>query len=278
MAVDRAALAKETAVLYALPAAEYTAARNARAKALRTSDRELAAAVAKLPKPSAAAAAANRLAREQPSEVRELIQAGKRLRQAQEAAVAGKAADLSTAVAEHRAALERVQREARRLRLSGAVLEQAVRTVRAASVDPELQPLLERALLAEEAEPAGFGLDPSLVPPGLVPRGKATRGKATHEKTAQKTTQGKTQPRKAPQGKTSASSSARKTAAARRRAEAEGRVRAAEEALAQAKRDARTAEQELARADNTAAAAGRGVEAAEAGLLEAREKVKRPSV
>ena len=248
MAVDRAALAKETAVLYALPAAEYTAARNARAKALRTNDRELAAAVAKLPKPSAAAAATNRLAREQPSEVRELIQAGKRLRLAQEAAVSGRAAadGLATALAEHRAALVRVQREARRLQLSDAVLERAVRTVRAASIDSELQPLLERGLLAAEAESAGFGLDPALVP--QVP---------------------KPQPKARPSA--SAGASASMSADRERRAKTTARVRTAETALAQAKRDARAAQQELARAEGAAAAAERELARAEAALLEARD-------
>jgi len=246
VALDRAALAKETAELYALPAAEYTAARKARAKALRASDPELAAAVAKVQKPSAAGAAANQLAREQPSEVRELIEAGKRLRQAQEAAVSGQAADLGAAVVEHRAALERIQREARRLRLSDAVLERAVRTVRAASIDPELQPLLERGLLADEAEPAGFGLDPALVLPGSAPARKARP-----------------------------SSSGGKSADRERRAAAKKRVRAAEGAVAQAKRDARAAEQELARAEGAATAARQSLEATEATLLEAFEEAER---
>ena len=164
MLVD-APLAKEAGKLYALPAGEFTAARNARAKGLRARDPELAAAVATLPKPTVAAAAVNRLARDQPSEVRELIQAGKRLRATQERALAGKGEpdDLQQAIGEHRAALERLQREARRLRLSDAVLERVVRTIRAASLDPDAQRLLERGLLAEELEAAGFALDPGLV-------------------------------------------------------------------------------------------------------------------
>src|ERR671910_1553778 len=119
-------LARETQKLYGLPLSEFTAARNARAKALKQQDPELAAAVAALPKPSVAAGALNELAREDPSEVRALIQSGKRLRAAQEAAVAGKSgADLNDAVAEHRAALDRVTRDLRRRKLSGATLEKA---------------------------------------------------------------------------------------------------------------------------------------------------------
>ena len=69
---------------------------------------------------------------------------------------------MAPATREHRAALERVLREARRLELTGAVLERVASTLRAASIDPDLQPLLERGLLAREVESAGFGLDPGL--------------------------------------------------------------------------------------------------------------------
>lgn len=73
-------LARETQKLYALPRAEFTAARNARAKALRRDDSALAAAVPALPKPNLAAALLNGLVRDDPSEVRALVQSRKRLR------------------------------------------------------------------------------------------------------------------------------------------------------------------------------------------------------
>lgn len=93
------ALVRETQKLYGLPLSQFTPARNARAKALKQENPELAAAVAGLPKPSLAAAALNELVREDPSEIRALVQSGKRLRQAQEAAVTGKkGADLNSAV------------------------------------------------------------------------------------------------------------------------------------------------------------------------------------
>lgn len=157
-------LVRETQRLYGLPQSEFTAARSARAKELRKDDPDLAAAVAGLPKPSVAAAALNELVREDPSEVRALLQSGKRLRQAQEAAVSGKkGADLSAAIQEHRTALDRVQRDLRRRKLSGPTLEKATQTLRVASVDPELQPLLDRGILSEELAASGFGLDPGLV-------------------------------------------------------------------------------------------------------------------
>ena len=79
--VDRE-LMRETEALYGLPAGEFTKARNARAKELRAEQPELAALLAKLPKPTAAAAAINRVARDDPSEVRALVQAGRAVRPA----------------------------------------------------------------------------------------------------------------------------------------------------------------------------------------------------
>ena len=157
-------LVRESQKLYALPLSEFTLARNARAKALKRDDPELAAAVAALPKPSVAAGALNELVHEDPSEIRALIQSGRRLRQAQEAAVAGKkGADLNAAIAEHRGALDRLQRDLRRRKLSGPTLEKATQTLRVASLDPDLWPLLERGLLHEDLTASGFGLDPGLV-------------------------------------------------------------------------------------------------------------------
>jgi hypothetical protein len=223
-------LQREAAELYALPAAEFTAARNARAKALKATQPELAGHVAKLAKPTAAAAAVNRLARDEPSEVRALAQAGRALRAAQEAAVTGKgAADaLGAATAEHRAALERVAREARRLKLSQSVLERVIATLRTASLDPELQPLLERGVLAHELESSGFGLDPGLVvaAPKRRPAGK---------------------PKPEP-----------KVDAAQR-----ARVREARERLAASKRELTSAKQALGRAERQVAEAEAELEAAQ---------------
>ena len=150
-------LVRETQKLYGLPLSQFTAARNARAKALRKSDPELAAAVAALPKPSVSAGALNELVHEDPSEVRALVQSGKRLRQAQEAAVSGKkGADLNEAIKEHRVALDRVQRDLRRRKLSATTIDRATQTLRVASLDPELWPLLERGLLYEDLTASGL--------------------------------------------------------------------------------------------------------------------------
>ena len=195
--------------------------------------------MAKLPKPTAAAAAVNRLARREPSEVRALIQAGKRLRDAQERAVGGRAGGekLQEAIREHRAALDRVQREARRLKLSDAVLERVGATFRAASIDPELQPLLQRGLLAHEVEASGFALDPGLAVARVPPPKPQARAKAAPAKAA--------------------------------RAE----LKAAKERLAEARRAASAADRALKQAQRQADAAASALREAEAEVEAAEQKL-----
>ena len=70
--------------LYALPREDFTAARNAAAKQAREQGhRELAEQIGTLRRPSTAAWVANLLAREQPSEIRALVELGDGLREAQ---------------------------------------------------------------------------------------------------------------------------------------------------------------------------------------------------
>lgn len=211
-------LLRETQKLYGLPATEFTAARNARAKALKQDDPELAEAVAKVPKPTVAAAALNELVREDPSEVRALVQSGKRLRAAQESAVKGKQVDLDAAIREHREALDRVQRDLRRRKLTGATLDRATQTLRVASLDPDLHTLLERGLFHEDLTSSGFGLDP-----GIVPARKSAPRKKSPPKDDRKERE-------------------------QRRREAERRLGEAEDALADAERRAKAAQREVERA------------------------------
>jgi hypothetical protein len=178
--------------------------------------------------------------------VRALIQAGKRLRDAQERAVRGRSGGeaLPDAIREHRAALERVQREARRLKLSEPVLERALATFRAASIDPELQPLLEKGLLAREVEASGFALDPSLA----VARPPASRKRQAAPK----------QQKPKPQAKAAA------------RAE----LKAARERLAEARREASAAGRTLAQAQRESDRADEAVQEAEAAVEAAQAKLR----
>jgi hypothetical protein len=76
--------------LYALPIAEFIAARDALAKELRAAgDKEGAAEVKALRRPTAAAAVVNRLAREHAAEVEQLVSLGNSLRAAQQRALRG---------------------------------------------------------------------------------------------------------------------------------------------------------------------------------------------
>ena len=233
------ALAREASELYALPEADYTRARNARAKELRAEDPELAAAVAKLPKPSRPLATINHLARDDPSEIRALIQSGKRLRKLQEDAVGGKGqpSDLSGAMGEFRESLERVQRQARARGLTDALLTRVASTLRTAALDPELQPLLERGLLAEEPDAAGFAIDPSLAVAA---------------------------PQPAPSGRTDVKPKRPKATDLKR----------AREKLSQAKMSLREAERELARARKAADEAEKEAEAAAAAVEQAEAELE----
>ena len=71
--------------LYALPAEEFTAARDAAAKDVRADDAELAKQVKALKRPSASAWLVNQLARQRADRLEELLALGDDLRAAQEA-------------------------------------------------------------------------------------------------------------------------------------------------------------------------------------------------
>ena len=83
MATD--ALTAVAEELYALVPEEFTAARNSRAKAAKADDAELARGIGALRRPSPAAWIVNRLAREQPDGLDELLDLGDALREAQAA-------------------------------------------------------------------------------------------------------------------------------------------------------------------------------------------------
>src|SRR5436190_19943757 len=95
--------------LYALSPEDFTAARNALAKELRAAgDKDTAAAVAKLRRPSVGAHALNQVAREQPEVIEDALDAGIALREASEAAAGGDASGLREATAAERAAAQAV--------------------------------------------------------------------------------------------------------------------------------------------------------------------------
>ena len=126
--------------LYALPADEFVAARNERAKAARAAGaRELAAAIGKLAKPNAAAWLANQLARSYADDVRALVDLGASMRNA--------------TAALDRDELRRLSTEQRRLMAS--LVRQARQVAEAAGIRPNEATIrgLEDILHAALAEP-----------------------------------------------------------------------------------------------------------------------------
>jgi hypothetical protein len=234
-------MADEAERLYGLPLEEFTAARDAAAKELRRAgDRDAAAALAKLPKPTPAAWAANQVARTEPDVLDAFLSAGSALREAQEAALAGDAGKLREATRAQRTAVEAFMAAAQPLQPNGRPLSRAMSdrlrtTLLAAAGNEELSDALADGRLALEAEAGGAWPPPDQEEVAAAPRRAkpARRAKSTEGRKLVTDTNKR------------ASRAARKTterdeAAERERAEAKERERAEREA-------ARAARQELER-------------------------------
>src|SRR4051794_13756609 len=171
--------------LYGLPLEEFTPARDKSAKELRKAgDKETAARVAKLPKPTPAAWAANQVAREQPGMIEALLDAGAALRAAQDAAMSGGgAAALREATLNERHAIDDVMRVAVKLKPGGKALSRAMAdrlrtTLHAAAGDPELRAALSAGRLTGEAQAGGawpFATGAEDAPAVELPKPKAKR-------------------------------------------------------------------------------------------------------
>src|SRR3954469_19014190 len=173
--------------LYGLPLEDFTRERDAAARELRKAkERDAAAAVGKLPKPSQASWAANALARERRELVDALLEAGDDLREAQEAAVAGKgAAALREAAAAQRAAVDALVDAAQELRPSGRkptaqTLDRLRTTLNAAATDDDVRAALDQGRLVEDASGSGaWGLMEGWDAPAVEPK---PRRRATPKK------------------------------------------------------------------------------------------------
>src|SRR3954462_7138325 len=167
--------------LYGLPLEQFTAERDAAAKALRKGgDGEAAAVRAKLPKPTAAAWAANQIARTEPDVRDEFLAAGAALREAQEAALAGDAGGLREATRAQRAAVDAFMAAAQPLQPGGRPLSRAMSdrlrmTLLAAAGNEELSEALADGRLALEAEAGGAGPPPAASDVAAAPRRREPR-------------------------------------------------------------------------------------------------------
>ncbi len=145
--------------LYALAPDEFTKARNERAKALRAEDKELAARLGKLPKPSTAAWVVNMLARYQAEQLTRVLDLGAAMRQAQQSLDGDELRELSR---QRRQLTYAVSTEARRLardlgvRVSDAVTAQVEETLRAAMTDEGAAQAVRTGQLVEALTATGI--------------------------------------------------------------------------------------------------------------------------
>ena len=226
--------------LYGLPPDEFTRARDEKAKELRSQgDRDSAAAVKALRKPTVAAAALNVLARSRAKEVERLLDAGEKLRAAQEELLSGgDRAAFGQAVARERELVSELTAEA-----PAGLEEKVAATLHAAALDPELAEELRAGRLVREQEAiGGFG---SAGPAGPAPeRDKGSRAS------------GRTRPPK------------------RAKAKPAGGDPPSRERLAAARTDERHARRELEAAERALEHAQARADAAQAHAAEAAERAK----
>ncbi len=152
--------------LYGLPLERFVPERTALARTLRDEgQREEAAKVAKLPKPSIAAWAVNQLVRTQHSAISDLFDAGDALQSAQADLLAGRSdgAALRQAAERERRAVEGLMERARGLlsseghELSQATLDRVADTLHAAALEDEVRGHVQEGCLQKELRHAGLG-------------------------------------------------------------------------------------------------------------------------
>jgi hypothetical protein len=155
-------LEREIDRLYAAPAEEFTGKRKALAKKLREQgERAAAMRVEDLRKPTAAAAFVNHLARGERMNVRALLAAGERLREAQAKLLRGASpAAIHKAADDERKALSALLAAARREGATEPTLRKVEQTLRAAAIDEDARALLQQGRLTQDLQPIGFGFGP----------------------------------------------------------------------------------------------------------------------
>ena len=145
--------------LYALPQDAFTAARDARAKELKA-DKDLAAAVKRLKKPSVAAWIVNLFVRRESEQVEQVIAVGTALREAQEGM---DATELRALTRQRRQLTSAITQQARELardegvKVTSAVSDQVEATLTAAMLDPACAQAVRSGLLV--AALAATGVD-----------------------------------------------------------------------------------------------------------------------
>ncbi len=191
----------EVAQLYGLPLNEFVPRRDALARELRKADdRERAAEVGKLKRPTVAAWAVNQLARRNRKDLDLLLDAGHRLRTGQVQAVeSGDASQFEKARGDHERAVRKLLGDAREVLAEerGAASDQALssieRTLRYASIDDEHRAELASGTLTTEVEAPGFGAFAGMALPPQAPSSKPKRESASEHRARVTAAQGRAQ-------------------------------------------------------------------------------------
>jgi hypothetical protein len=183
--VDKAELNAEIDRLYGVPLDEFVPQRDALAKRLRAAgERDAAAAVKALRKPTAGAWALNQAVRRRSAETQALLGAGERLRAAHAALLSGGDRDELRAAMDEQRKLAAVLSDcaeaiASETGKSGPALKERVRsTLHAAALDDEVREQLSSGRLVREREAVGMGgpfgdTGPTGAPPR--PRDRSTK-------------------------------------------------------------------------------------------------------
>ncbi|MEW1845880.1 hypothetical protein AB0392_48700 [Nonomuraea angiospora] len=145
--------------LYALPPSEFTAAREAEARAAKDAgEAGLAREIAKLRKPTVSAWAVNRVAREHPDELAELLDVGERLRAAWQEQDADALAELTRRRSGVMGKVGRLVRQEGGL--SAAAAAEVDQTLESAIVDADAAGQVRRGRLVKPLSYSGFAPAP----------------------------------------------------------------------------------------------------------------------
>lgn len=266
--------------LYGLPLDQFVPERTALARELRKAgERERAAEVAALRRPSVAAWAVNQLVRTQHSAVGELFEAGDGLRAAQDDVLAGRgdARSLRAGVERERSAVDALTDAARGLlssegqELSDAMLGRVADTLHAAAFDDEARDQVREGRLERELRHVGLGTAAFAGGGSTTPAPARPAGKKSSAGGKQSTDGGK-------EPSTGRAERAERERAERERAQARADARATErEARRRTERAGRSAKLALERRDRATEAlreAQDGLEAAEAEVRAAEDALR----
>ncbi len=245
--------------LYGLPLADFTPARDELARRLRADgDRAGAELVKRLRKPTVAAWALNQVRRRSRGRVDDLLEAGERLREAQESALSGGESDpLRAAAAQERSLVSELAATAA-AELAGAghpvtaqVQSKLFETLHAAAGDAEARELLRQGRLVRDHQVSDLGLFGGGLPVGDV---APARGGEGGRRKGGRGESGGREPvvprREVERARTRALEAEQEASAADQRAE---RARAEAQAAAQARDAAARVRDEAARAAEKAA-------------------------